>query len=149
MGIKIIAKNKRAGFDYLLLEQFEAGLVLLGTEIKGLRHGKVSLNEAWADIDKRGEAWIENMTIGQYSHGNVHNHEEKRKRKLLLNKKEILKIEKAIKTQKLSLIPTKIYLKKSMAKIELFLAKSKKLYDKRQHKAERDAQRQIQKKIYD
>ncbi len=148
MGIKIIAKNKRARFDYNLLEKFEAGLVLTGTEIKGLRNSKVSLNESWANIDKNGEAWIENMSISHYIHGNIHNHKERRKRKLLLHKKELLRINKTIKTQNLVLIPTKIYFKKSLAKVEIALAKGKKLYDKRQDKAKRDVERKLQQKSY-
>ena len=148
MGIKIIAKNKRASFDYQLLERFEAGLVLRGTEIKGLRNSTASLNESWAKIDNNGEAWIENMSISHYTHGNINNHEERRKRKLLLNKRELLKIDKVMKTQNLVLIPTKIYFKKSLVKIEIALAKGKKLYDKRQDKAKRDVERKLRQKHY-
>jgi SsrA-binding protein len=114
MGFKIIAQNKKAGYDYFLQEKFEAGLELQGTEVKSLRAGKVSIMEAYVSIDKKFEAWLYNMTIPHYEFGNINNHKECRKRKLLLHKKEIIKIEHLIKTQKLTVIPTKIYFKSSI-----------------------------------
>ena len=149
MGIKIIAKNKRAAFDFQLIEKFEAGIVLQGTEIKSLRQGKVSMNEAWIRMDKNGEAWIESLTIPQYAYGNVHNHDERRRRKLLLHRKELSHLSRETKAQSLVIIPTKLYLKKSRVKVEIALAKSRKKYDKRQEIARRDAERKIRRNSYD
>ncbi len=149
MGIKIIAKNRRASFDYKLEEKFEAGLSLAGTEVKSLRLGKVSLAESYIIIDSNFEAWIHNMTIPQYEFGNINNHEETRKRKLLLHKKQIQRISHLLKTQGYTLVPTIIYFSKSNIKIEIALAKGKKLHDKRDASAKKDIQRKLQRGLYD
>lgn len=149
MGIKIITKNKRAGYDYFLEEKFEAGLVLQGTEVKSLREGKANINDAFVTIDGHGEAWIQNMTIPHYKFGNITNHEETRKRKLLLNAKEINEIVKNIQLKKLTVVPTALYFKDSRVKIEIALAKGKKMYDKRETEAKRDVDRKLRQKDYE
>ncbi len=149
MGIKIVAKNKRAGYDYYLENKFEAGIVLVGTEVKSVRNGKVQLNEAFVTVDDRNEVWVHNMLISHYDHGNRFNHEETRKRKLLLNEKEIFELQKAIAQKGLSVVPTIIYFKKSLVKIEIALAKGKKLHDKRQTEAKRDVERKIRQGKYE
>lgn len=149
MSIKIIAKNKRAFFDYFIEEKYEAGIALVGTEVKTLRAGKVSLGEAYVSIDRNGEAWIYQMTIPHYEFGNRNNHEETRKRKLLLHKDEIKKISHAMKAGGYTLIPTMIYFKKSNVKIEIGLGKGKKLHDKRNVQAKKDVDRKLQRGIYE
>ena len=149
MGIKIVAKNKRAGYDYYLENKFEAGIVLVGTEVKSVRNGKVQLNEAFVTVDDRNEVWVHNMLISHYDHGNRFNHVETRKRKLLLNEKEIFELQKAIAQKGLSVVPTIIYFKKSLVKIEIALAKGKKLHDKRQTEAKRDVERKIRQGKYE
>ena len=149
MGIKIIAKNKRASFDFALEQKYEAGMVLQGTEIKSLRNGKVTLAEAWIDIDGQGEMWAYNIKIPHYEFGNIHNHQEDRKRKLLLHNKEIVKIWHQMKTQGLTIVATMIYFKGSRVKLEIALAKGKKSYDKRQDAAKKDVERKLQRKQYD
>lgn len=141
--MKIIAKYKRASYDYLLLERYEAGIVLKGTEVKSLRAGKVSLSESFVEIDSNNEAYILNMNIAHYEFGNVHNHEESRKRKLLLSKKQIVEIHHRMKTGGLSLVPTIIYFKDSLVKLEIALGKGKKVHDKRQAEAKKDVERKI------
>ena len=143
MGIKIIAKNKRAFYDYFIQEVYEAGLCLLGTEIKGLRTGGAQITESFITIDHKGEAWVYNMRIAHYQFGNQHNHQETRKRKLLLHKKEIEKIKARVQRENLSIIPLKIYLKNSHAKMEVGLAKGKKKFDKRETIKARDAKQQM------
>jgi SsrA-binding protein len=147
--MKIIAKNKRAGYDFFLEEKFEAGLMLVGTEVKSLREGKVTLGEAWVDIDSRGEAWIHNMTIPHYAFGNRHNHEETRRRKLLLKKREIEKIYHLMKTQRLTLVPTIIYFKNSKVKIEIALARGKKKFDKRADEAKKSVEKKLRQHNFD
>jgi len=147
--MKIIAQNKRAGFDFQLVEKFEAGLVLKGTEVKSLREGKVSLTDAFVSIDPQMEAWLLNMNIAHYAFGNLNNHEEVRKRKLLLKKSEIIKIFHQMKTQKLTVIATKIYFKDSLIKIEIALAKGKKHHDKRADEKEKSVQKNLRRGQYD
>lgn len=149
MGIKIISKNKRAGFDFYLLEKFEAGLVLKGTEIKVLREGKVNLNEAYVMIDQNDEAFAYNILIPQYAFGNINNHQEQRIKKLLLNKKEITNIYHQMKSKHLTLVVTMIYFKDSRVKLELALAKGKKLHDKRETEMKRDVERNLRRGHYD
>lgn len=143
MGIKVIAKNKRAGFDFHLEDKTEAGIVLSGTEVKSLRAGKVTLGEAHITIDANQEVWLYNMNIGQYEFGNRHNHEEARKRKLLLNRHEIEEFAHRMKTERLTLIPTMIYFKDSNIKVEIALGKGKKLHDKREDQAKKDVERKL------
>jgi len=149
MGMKIIGTNKRAGFDYSLKEFFEAGMVLQGTEVKVLREGKVSLNEAYVMIDNNGEMWAYNVLIPQYKFGNIHNHQEARVKKLLLTRQQITRIYHEMKTQQMSLVVTKIYFKDSKVKLEFALAKGKKLHDKRESDKERDVRRSLQRGHYD
>jgi len=148
MSIKIINKNKRAGYDYFLEEKFEAGIALKGTEVKVLRLGKVEMQDAHVVIDK-GEAWVYNLVIPHYDFGNINNHEIARKKKLLLNEVEIEQIQHLMKTQHLSLIPTCLYFKKSLVKMEIALAKGKKLHDKREDKAKKDVERKLRRGVYD
>lgn len=147
-GVKIIHQNKRASYDYLLLEKVEAGIVLVGTEVKSIRQGKANIIEAFITIQNE-EAWIHQMQIAHYSHGNQFNHEEFRKRKLLLTKDQIQHL--ALKSQKegLHIIPLSIYFKKSLVKLELALAKSKKLYDKRHSEREKEVNRKIREGRYE
>ena len=147
--IKIIAKNKRAGFDFHIHDKVEAGMLLRGTEVKSLRDGKVSLNEAYVEIDGNGEAWISNLTIGHYTFGNVNNHDEVRKRKLLMNKKEILDWYHMVRSSSYTIIPTQIYFKGSIVKIELALARGKKIHDKRDAEKTRDIQNKLRREEYE
>ena len=149
MGIKIISKNKRAGFDFFLEDKYECGLALLGTEVKSLRQGKAIINEAFVTIDSKGEAWLQNATIPHYDFGNINNHSETRKRKLLLKKQEIEHIQKKMAMKGYTLIPLSLYFKDSLAKCEIALAKGKKLYDKRESSAQKDTERKLRKGIFD
>ncbi|MCM1053233.1 MAG: SsrA-binding protein SmpB [Ruminococcus sp.] len=134
-------KNKRAYFDYSILEELEAGIVLSGTEIKSIRKGSVDLKDSYVTI-KKNEAFIINMYIDKYEEGNIFNHDERRTRKLLLHKKEILKLKEKIKIEGLTLVPLKLYLKKGYAKVLIGVAKGKKLYDKRAALKEKDLKRE-------
>lgn len=149
MAIKIISKNRKASFNYFLQEKFEAGLALTGTEVKSLRQGKVSLVEAYITIDENFEAWINNMNIAHYEFGNINNHKENRKRKLLLNRKEIIRIHKKVAAEGLTVVPTIIYFKKNYVKVEIALAKGKKLHDKREDQAKKDVERKLRQAKYD
>lgn len=148
MGIKIIAKNKRAGYDYFLDEKYEAGIMLQGTEVKTLRLGKVSLGESYISIDNNMEAWAYNITIPHYEFGNIHNHDETRKRKLLLNKNEIEKMFHEMKAARKTIIATKIYFKNSTVKLEVALARGKQKHDKRDVQAKKDVERKLQQRDY-
>lgn len=139
-------KNNKARFDFHIEKNFEAGIVLQGTEVKSVRAGKVSMGESFAYLQK-GEVWLKNMYIKAYEQGSYFNHEENRERKLLLNKKEIQEIDKGISRQGMTLVPLKLYFKGPNVKIELGLAKGKKNYDKRQSIAERDVKRQLSRSI--
>ncbi len=143
MGIKIIAKNRRARHDYELLEFYEAGLVLTGTEIKSVRANRVSLQNSFVHA-KGGELWLVDANIAEYVHGNRENHEPGRSRKLLLHRREIENIIVSLTTKGLTAVPTKMYLKNGRAKLEFAVARGKKKYDKRQDMAKRDAQRQVE-----
>lgn len=142
MGIKIISNNKKAFHEYEITEKIEAGIELKGTEVKSLRNGKVNLSDGWISIENE-EAILKQTHISHYTHGNIFNHNETRERKLLLHKKEIYKLERAIATKGLTLVPLKIYLKKGWFKVEIGLGKGKKLHDKRQSAKKKDADRQI------
>jgi len=146
---KWIIRNKKAGYDYFLMESFEAGIELRGTEVKSLRLGKVNFQDAYVSIDQNFEAWIYNLHIGVYDFGNIHNHEETRKRKLLLHRKEIIQLLHRQKTEGLNLIPVGLYFKNSKVKAQISLAKGKKNYDKRQAIAEKEMSRKIKQKDYD
>jgi len=143
MSKKTIASNRKAKFEYFLLEHFEAGLVLKGTEIKSIRARQVSIAEAYIQIDN-GQAWLLESHIAPYDPASRENHDPKRKRKLLLNKKEINHIWGEIKQKGLTFVPTEIYLKDGRAKIDIAVAKGKKLYDKRREIAQKDLLRDLQ-----
>lgn len=139
----IVIKNKRATFDYELLEKFTAGIVLVGTEIKSIRIGKASLAESYCRLIN-GEMWLLNMHIAEYFYGSYNNHEIRRDRKLLLNKKELKKIERKTKETGLTIIPTRLFFnERGLAKVRIALAKGKKQYDKRQTLREKDDKRQL------
>lgn len=140
--MNIIARNKKAKHNYTILQLFEAGIILKGTEIKSLREGKINITEAFVNI-KNDEAFLHNMYIPHYHQGNRNNHEEKRIRKLLLNKKEIIKIREKAQQERLAIIVTQLYIKDGRAKLEIALGKGKKLYDKRQS----DKQKSVDKKL--
>lgn len=142
MDRKVIAQNKKATHEYFIEETYEAGLVLSGTEIKSIRGGKINLKDSFARISN-GEAFIHNMHISPFEHGNRFNHEPTRARKLLLHRNEIDKLIGLTKEKGYSLIPLRIFLRNGFAKLDLALAKGKKLHDKRQTMAKRDADRQI------
>ena len=145
-GIKIIAKNRRAFHEYEIFDSWEAGLVLLGTEVKALRNGRVNLGDAYGEI-REGEAWIVKMHIGPYEMANRENHEPFRRRKMLLSRREIRKIRPKVEEQGLTLVPLKVYFKKGLVKIEIGLGRGKKLHDKRDSKAKKDMERRIAKEI--
>ena len=139
----IVIKNKRATFDYELLETFVAGMVLTGTEIKSIRLGKASLVDTYCHVANR-EVWVKNMYIAEYFYGTHYNHVARRDRKLLLNRKEISKLERLSKDTGFTLIPTKLFInEKGLAKIVIAVAKGKKEYDKRQSLREKDDKRTI------
>ena len=140
-GLKIVSKNRKAGFNYFFDDFFEAGIVLKGSEVKSLRAGKANISEAYA-IDIQGEIFLLNSHIPSYKESSYNNHDPKRNRKLLLNKKEINKLMGRVNRDGLTLIPTKLYFKKGNAKVEIAVAKGKKQYDKRQVKKKRDWNRE-------
>lgn len=140
-GQKVVATNRKARHDYHIEDVFEAGIVLSGTEVKSLRAGRASLVDGYADIDN-GEAWLENVHIPEYLQGTWNNHSTRRKRKLLLHKDEILKLQSKVKESGFTLIPLSLYFKDGRAKVELALAKGKKEYDKRQALKERQDKRE-------
>ncbi len=149
MGVKIICKNQRAGYDYFLEEKYECGLALLGTEVKSLRQGKGIINEAYVVIDNDGEAWLQNATIPHYEFGNINNHPETRRRKLLLKREEIHQIEKKMAMKGYTIIPLALYFKDSLVKCEIALGKGKKLFDKRDTAAKRDVERKLRQGQFD
>ena len=136
-GLKIISNNRKAGFNYFFDEFFEAGIALKGSEVKSLRDGKANISEAYA-IDEQGEIFLLNSHIPSYKESSYNNHDPKRNRKLLLNKREINKLIGKVNREGYTLIPTKLYFKKGKAKIEIAVAKGKKKYDKRQSIKKRD-----------
>src|SRR5579859_295236 len=136
-GIKILSDNRHAGHLYYLSDRMEAGLALTGTEVKAAKDGKIQLKDAFAEVQSN-EAWLLNAHIGQYSHGNRENHEPMRRRKLLLHRAEIDKLLGKTREKGLTLVPTKMYLKNGRIKLELAVAKGKKLHDKRESERERE-----------
>ena len=144
--VKIISVNRQAYHDYFVERTIEAGISLVGTEIKSIRDGKVNLRGSYA-IARNGELWLENAHIAIYEHGNRYNHEPLRNRKLLLHRREIEQLQAKVATKGLTLIPLKLYLKGGKAKIELGLCRGKKLYDKREAIAERDVKREMERVI--
>lgn len=138
-----IAQNKKAYHDYFVLETYEAGIELVGTEVKSLRQGKCNLKDAWCNIDN-GEIFVNGMHISPYEHGNIFNRDPMRTRKLLMHKKEIMRLFGTTKQDGLTLIPLSVYFKKGKAKVNVGLCKGKKLYDKRDVAAKKEAQRNIE-----
>lgn len=145
-GIKLIAKNRKARHDFLIEDTYEVGIVLSGTEVKSIRQGKVSLKESFADI-YNGEIYVYQMHIDPYEQGNIYNKDPLRTRKLLMHKQQIQKLIGLKQREGYTLIPLSLYFKDSKVKMELALAKGKKLYDKRHAIAERDSNRRIQKSM--
>lgn len=139
--IKVVATNRKASFEYFLLEKFEAGLSLQGSEIKSIRAGQISIKEAYVDVQDGKEAWLVEAHIAPYVQANQFNHEPLRKRKLLLHKKEIKELWDNVRIKGMTIVPLRVYLKDGRAKIEIALAKGKKAYDKRASIAKRDAER--------
>lgn len=140
--IKIIAANRKANFEYEIVSRIEAGLVLKGTEVKSLRDSKVNLTEAYGKFIK-DELWLVNAHISEYKFGNLNNHDPLRKRKLLMSKRELKRIKSALEEKGLTLIATKIYFKNSLIKVEMAVARGKKLYDKRESVKKRETERKL------
>ena len=145
-GVKIVAKNQKARHEYFIEESFEAGIELVGTEVKSIRAGTLSLKEAWCQI-KDGEIFIKQMHIAPYDKGNIFNKDPLRPRRLLMHKREINRLYGKVKQDGYSIVPLTVYLKNSRVKLEIALCRGKKLYDKRDDMAARDAKRQIDRAI--
>ncbi len=145
-SIKVVARNKKASHEYFILEKYECGIELFGTEVKSIRNGKINLTDAYASIDN-GEVYVKGMNISPFEQGNIFNRDPLRHKKLLMHKKEILKLYGQLKTQGYALIPLSVYLKGSKVKVELGLCKGKKLYDKREDIAKRDAKRNMDREL--
>lgn len=145
-GVKVIAQNKKARHDFFIEDTYEAGIALTGTEIKSIRLGRINLKDCYVFI-RKGELYTHGMHISPYEKGNIFNHDPLRERKLLLHKKEIAKLIGVISQQGLSLIPLSVYLKDGIAKMELAVAKGKKLYDKRDDSAKKDAMRDMERAL--
>ena len=144
--MKIVSQNKKAYHDFFILETYEAGIELKGTEIKSVRKGSVNLKDSFIRI-KNDEAFIENMHIAPYEQGNRFNHEPLRTRKLLLHRKQIKKLQKEVKENGLTIVPTKLYFNTSKLKVEIALARGKKLYDKRQDLKAKDAKSDMERAL--
>ena len=142
MGVKVVANNRKAKHEYFLLDTFEAGLVLKGSEIKSIRAGQMSLAQAYVSIEN-GEAWLVNAHIAPYNQASRFNHDPLRHRKLLLHRKQIRKLFENVRQKGTTIVPLRVYLKDGKAKVEIALAKGKKHYDKRAEIAKRDAQRDL------
>ena len=145
-GTKQIASNRKAFHDYFIEERYEAGIELFGTEVKSLRQGTVNLKDSWCDISN-GEIWIKQMHISPYEKGNIFNRDPIRPRKLLMHKKEIMKLYGTLKQEGLTLVPLSLYFKNSRVKVEVGLRRGKKLYDKRADMAKKDAKRTIERTL--
>ena len=145
-GVKVMAKNREAYHEYFIIEEFEAGISLVGTEVKSIRQGTLSLKDAWCGV-KDGELWIRQMHISPYEKGNIFNKDPLRPRKLLMHKRQINYLFGKVKQDGYSIIPLQVYLKNSRVKLKIALCKGKKLYDKRDDMAKKDAKRQIERAI--
>lgn len=141
--IKLVAQNKKAAHDYFVLERYEAGLELFGTEVKSIRQGRVNLKDSWCSIEK-GEIFALGMHISPYDQGNIFNRDPMRKKRLLMHKREINKLLSKVRQEGLTMVPLSVYFKNGRAKLEIGLCKGKKNYDKRETAAKRDAQRDIE-----
>jgi len=147
-NVKVVATNRKAGFEYFLLERFEAGLSLQGSEIKSIRAGQISIVESYVDIENGRNAFLVEAHIAPYEQANRFNHDPKRKRRLLLHKKQIRELWDAVRLKGMTIVPTRVYLKDGRAKIEIALARGKKLYDKRETIAKRDAEREAKREAH-
>jgi SsrA-binding protein len=147
MGEKVVASNRRARHEYFILETLEAGIALQGSEIKSIRAGQISLAEAFVRIDGQ-EAWLEDAHIAPYEQASIYNHEPRRPRKLLLHSSEIRKLWNTVRQKGVTIIPLSVYLKNGKAKVEIAVAKGKKLYDKRAEIAKRDTEREIERQLH-
>ena len=145
--IKVVATNRKAGFEYFIIETFEAGLALQGSEIKSIRAGQVSIQEAYVDVQEGKQAWLMEAHIAPYEQANRFNHEPRRKRRLLLHKKQIRELWDKVRIKGMTIVPIRIYLKNGRAKIEIALAKGKKAYDKRATIAKRDEARSAEREM--
>jgi SsrA-binding protein len=143
---KLIAENRRARHEYQLLDRFEAGIVLTGTEVKSLREGRTTMAQSYADI-RDGEAWLNGLEIATYDQGNRANHEPMRARKLLLHRREIESLNVFVREKGLTIVPTRIYFKRSRVKVELAVARGKEQRDKRRDVADREAKRQMERAV--
>lgn len=146
MGEKIVATNRKARHEYFILDTYEAGMALRGSEIKSIRAGRVSLKEAYVQVDGE-EAWLVDAHIAPYEQASIFNHDPKRPRKLLLHKSQIHEMWDEVRQKGVTIIPLRMYLRDGLAKVEIALAKGKKMYDKRQDIARRDAQREIERAL--
>ena len=146
-GTKLIAQNRKARHNYEIEDTVEAGIVLVGTEVKSCREGRVNMSEAYATIDGNGEAWLLQCHISPYSHGNVNNHEPVRPRKLLLRADEIQRLAIKVNQEGRTLVPLRMYFKHGLVKVELAVGRGKRLYDKRRDQAKRDADRSMQREL--
>ncbi|MBZ0188909.1 MAG: SsrA-binding protein SmpB [Candidatus Obscuribacterales bacterium] len=144
--VKTVADNRRARHEYEVLESFETGIALVGTEVKSMRQGKANLQDSFARIEN-GEVWLYNCHISPYDHGNRFNHDPVRKRRLLLNKREIQKLKSKIQEKGFTLIPLRLYFKANWVKVNLGICRGKRLYDKRQTIAKRETDRQIERLV--
>lgn len=145
-GIKIVANNKKAYHDYFVLEKLESGIELFGTEVKSIRQGKINLKDSWCFV-KDGEMFVNGMHISPYEQGNIFNRDPMRTKRLLLHKKEIRRFYAMVKQDGLAIVPLSVYFSKGRAKVEIGLCKGKKLYDKREVAAKKDAQRDIERSM--
>ena len=145
-GIKIVAQNKKAFHEYFVLDKYEAGIELFGTEVKSIRQGKINLKDAWCMI-KNNEIFVNGMHISPYEHGNIFNKDPMRPKRLLMHKREILKLQARVMQEGVALIPLSLYFKDSRVKLELGLCKGKKLHDKRDSAAERESKRDIERAL--
>ena len=146
--MKLICQNKKASFDYFLLDTYEAGIKLTGTDIKSIRAGKVNINDAYVVV-RNGKVFIVNMFVAKYDLGNIFNHEERRSRELLLHRSQINKVSGKLQTEGIALVPTKMYFVDALVKVEFAIAKGKKLYDKREDLKRKDLAREAQKGFKD
>jgi SsrA-binding protein len=143
-NFKVVATNRKASHEFFLLERYEAGIALQGSEIKSIRAGQISLAEAFVRIDDGREAWLVDAHIAPYEQASIHNHDPRRPRQLLLHRSEIRRLWNEVRQKGVTIIPLRVYIKDGRAKIEIAVAKGKKLYDKRETMARRDAEREIE-----
>ena len=146
LGVKVLAQNKKAYHEYFINDKYECGIALVGTEVKSIRAGKVNLKDSYVKI-KNDEAYVIGMHISPYEMGNIFNKDPMRDRKILLHKREIRKLRQASQIEGYSIVPLSVYLKNGLVKVEIALAKGKKLYDKRSVTAKRDAEREMERRL--